>query len=83
MGGHQADVAKQAAGCPARMIDVSSVASFGRWDLAHHGVICRNVMAPTLAAIVASAAGGELAYGSRLMDALAADYDAGIKDNRH
>ena len=40
------------------------VASFGRWDLAHHGVICRNVMDPTLAAIVASAAGGELAYGA-------------------
>ena len=70
-------------GVPRRMIDVSSVASFGRWDLARHGVICRNVMAPTLAAIVASAAGGELALWRRLMDALAAAYDAGIKDNRH
>ena len=64
MGAHQADVAKQAAGCPARMIDVSSVASFGCWDLARHGVICRNVTAHILPAITASSAGGELAYGA-------------------
>src|SRR5271168_5407038 len=27
--------------CPEWMIDVSSTASFGCWDLARHGVICR------------------------------------------
>ena len=37
---------------------------FGCWDLARHGVICRNVTAHILPAITASSAGGELAYGA-------------------
>ena len=54
----------KARGVPDSMIDVSSTASFGCWDLARHGVICRNVTAHILPAITASSAGGELAYGA-------------------
>src|SRR6476646_4634387 len=67
-------------GVPACTIDVSSTASFGCWDLARHGVICRNVMTSCYNRFVRWR---RASVWRRLMDALAAAHDAAIQDNRH
>jgi transposase len=58
---------------------VSLMAFSGCYDPGRHGVTCRRRLAHTRLATTVSSAGGGLAFGGRIIDALAAAHDAAVQ----